>query len=189
MNKNTQSSETVDVKTVTETNTEVNPTTETKTETTETSKTDNTIPYSRFKEVNDAKKDLESKLKELQTTIDSLSNEKAESVNKVQKELLDKMNAITSKYEQNVLETSGAKDPEYVKFLINKEVANGVDYLEAIKSIKTTKPDLFKKTTTEQTSTPGHKPTSSAKVTSEMFVAMSKEERRAAIKAGYMPNN
>lgn len=199
VNQTTQTPSTEDVKNtetnsnvnVTNTNTNENVTNGSETNNNETNtNNDKTIPYNRFKEINDAKKDLETQVQNLQKTIESLSTEKQESVSKVQSELLEKINNMQVKYEKSILDASKANDTDYVKFLVDKEVSkNNSDFETELEKIKTAKPDLFKteKKEVEKKSTPGSKPNSSTVITPEMFKSMNMEERKSAIKNGYRP--
>lgn len=124
------------------------------------------IPYSRFKEVNDKKKLLEDKIKDLELTINNNKTEKETSekniedrIKELEKANSDRVKEIKDKYETSIIENAGVEDTKYLKFLTNEKINSeeNLSFEDAIAKVKEENPNMFIE---NKKKSPGKKPQS-----------------------------
>ena len=124
------------------------------------------VPYERFKEVNDKKNSLEDKIKQLEATISTSKSDQesadksiADRIDSLEKVNSDKITELKDKYENTLFENAGVEDPTYLGFLAKAKMTetDGLTIEDAIAAIKSEKPALF---TENKKVAPGQKPQS-----------------------------
>ena len=157
---------------------------------------DKTIPYDRFKKVNEERNALKAKIKEFEEAQKAKEREEMNEIERLKADLEEQqskyMDLETELLEQNFnneIKNSGAKDPDYLKYLVDKEIEamdedNFKELSEIIEGLKEEHADLFK-SDAPRGSTPGNIPNGNQGVKETLTEKHLRLAREKKLKIGY----
>ena len=151
---------------------------------------DKTIPYNRFKEVNDNYKKLKEDFDAITEKLNNFDKEKEDLKTNIEAEKEALKQSLLKEQEEKrniILESYKTEDKEYLDYLIkqeeNKEENKDLDFKSILNKIREEKPQIFKNTSSPSI-VPGGNNNTENEISVSEYNNLPKEKRQELLKKG-----